>query len=314
MTNTSRGSVAIIVAAFLWSLDGLLRRHLFHLPPTVIVFWEHLLGFFALLPFLILHRKRQPALSRRQWQAIITVAALSGVLGTVFYTSALGSIHFIPFSIVVLLQQTQPIFAIASARLWLKEPLPKRFLSLATLALTGGFFVSFPHLTVYAPLNRETGLAALLALGAALCWGISTTLSKYSLQGTSYLKITGLRFGFTSVFALILATFLGHTPSISQVGFEDTRILATITCSTGLVALTLYYFGLQRVLASRSTLLELVWPLSAVLIGYIAFHERLTVTQGLGAVVLLISVTMIEKDSEKLFPKTAPEAHVRNGQ
>lgn len=297
MTDTTRGSLAVIGAAVLWSLDGLLRRHLFHLPPTVIVFWEHLLGFAILFPLFLRYRKTFPPLSRTQWKAIILVAALSGVLGTVFYTAALGSIHFIPFSVVVLLQQTQPLFAIGSARLWLKEPTPPRFLAIAVFALVSAFFVSFPQLTVYAPIHRETGMAALLALGAALCWGVSTTLSKYSLKDTSSLHITSLRFGFTALFALLLTLILGHSAPLTSVSLGDAKMLVAITCSTGLFALALYYFGLKRVLASRSTLLELVWPLSGMLIGFFAFHERLTATQWLGAVGLLLSVMYLARQT-----------------
>lgn len=299
MTNTTRGSLAVIGAAVLWSLDGFLRRHLFHLSPTVIVFFEHLLGFFILLPWLIKYRAHFPALTRTQWRAIILVAALSGVLGTVFYTAALGAVHFIPFSVVVLLQQTQPLFAISSARLWLKEPLPKRFLLIAALALISAFLVSFPHLTIYAPPNRETVIAALLALGAALCWGTSTTLSKYSLKNTSSLQITGIRFGLTAFFAFILTLFLGQASSLPNLELQDLRILLAITCSTGLVALLLYYFGLKRVLASRSTLFELIWPLSAMLMGYFAFHEQLTRTQWVGAAGLLITMLSLSKTQKK---------------
>ncbi|MBP6945003.1 DMT family transporter [Patescibacteria group bacterium] len=298
MTNTKHGSLAVISAAVLWSLDGLLRRHLFHLPPTVIVYWEHTLGLLALLPFLVYYRKTFPSLSRTQWQAIILVSALSGVLGTVFYTAALGSIHFIPFSVVVLLQQTQPFFAIGSAHLWLKEPLPKRFIFIAILALISAFLVSFPHLTVYAPLNRETAIAALFALGAALCWGTSTTLSKYSLRDASFLHITGIRFGFTAVFACILTLFLGKVSSLAQVNLQDLRTLLAITCSTGLVALALYYFGLKRILASHSTLFELFWPLSAMLMGHFVFHEELTNTQWIGAIGLLGSIMHLSKNQK----------------
>ena len=48
----SFGPLFIIIAALLWSLDGLLRRGLYSLPPSVVVFYEHLVGF-AILLFLI---------------------------------------------------------------------------------------------------------------------------------------------------------------------------------------------------------------------------------------------------------------------
>lgn len=44
------GSIAVVFAALLWSLDGFLRRELYSLPPAVVVFWEHLLGLIILAP------------------------------------------------------------------------------------------------------------------------------------------------------------------------------------------------------------------------------------------------------------------------
>ena len=39
------GPVLIIIAALLWAFDGLIRQHLYTLPPITIIFFEHLIGF-----------------------------------------------------------------------------------------------------------------------------------------------------------------------------------------------------------------------------------------------------------------------------
>ncbi|HEX5797600.1 MAG TPA: EamA family transporter, partial [Candidatus Saccharimonadales bacterium] len=97
------GSAAVVVAALLWSADGLLRRELYSLPASVIVFWEHLFGFIILLPFILASFKAFRQLTGKQWLAIGGVSFLSGALGTILYTAALTKIQFIPFSVVILL-------------------------------------------------------------------------------------------------------------------------------------------------------------------------------------------------------------------
>ncbi|HUC20335.1 MAG TPA: EamA family transporter, partial [Candidatus Polarisedimenticolaceae bacterium] len=197
MRYRSYGSAAVITASLLFSLDGLLRRQLYSLPPSVIVFWEHVLGFVLLAPIVFLSIKQFKKLTVKQWRAVIGVSFLSGALGTILYTSALTQIQFIPFSVVVLLQQLQPIFAIAAAAILLKEPLTKKFFGLSALALAAAYFVSFPNLTVNWSTGNGTLIAALLALGAAIAWGSSTAFSKYALKGTSTLHVTAARFGIT---------------------------------------------------------------------------------------------------------------------
>ncbi len=291
------GSVAVVAAALLWSVDGLLRRHLYTLPAPVIVFYEHAFGFLLLLPFIIYSWKAFKLLTRKQWLAIIGVSFLSGAVGTILYTAALGRVQYIPFSVVVLLQQLNPIFAIGAAALLLKEPLSKKFFGLAAVALVAAYFVTFPHVSVNFSTGTGTAVAALFAVGAAAAWGTSTAFSKYALKDTSSIHITALRFGITPIFAMIFVLLSGSAGSLSAITFSQFKYLVAITFSTGLVALAVYYFGLKRVLASRAAILELAWPASAVIVGYIWLDQGLTVTQGVAALVLTGSIYLIAKDA-----------------
>jgi drug/metabolite transporter, DME family len=297
MKYAKYGSVAVVVAALLWSVDGLLRRHLYTLPAPVIVFWEHTFGFLVLLPFIALSWRAFTKLTRRQWLAITGVSFLSGAVGTILYTAALGRIQYIPFSVVILLQQLNPVFAISAAALLLKEPLTKRFMTLAVVALVAAYFATFPHVSIELSTGKGTLVAALFAVGAAASWGVSTAFSKYALKGTSSLHITAARFGITPFFALIFVGLSGSTHAIGSITLDQFKYLVAITFSTGLVALIIYYFGLKRVAASRAAILELAWPASAVVIGYIWLHQGLTVTQGLGALVLTGSILLIARDT-----------------
>ncbi len=293
------GALAVVIAALLWSVDGLLRRNLYSLPPSVIVFWEHMLGLVFLVPFLWSTRSKFRELTRKQWWAMALVALLSGALGTILYTAALGQINFINFSVVVLLQQLNPIFAIATAAVLLREKLSPRFLGLSAVALAGAYLVSFPDMTVNLDTGKGTLVTALYAAGAAASWGVGTAFSKYALKGTSYPHVTAARFGLTAVISLFFVLGSGSAAAVSQLSQTQFFYLLAITFSTGLVALLIYYYGLQRVAASRAAILELAWPLSAVVIGWIFLHQGLTPTQALGALTLLITTYGITRDTKE---------------
>lgn len=291
------GSLAVVLAALLWSVDGLLRTHLYSLPPATVVFWEHALGFVILVPFLLTSLRKFRELTRKQWFSIGGVALLSGALGTILYTAALGKVQYIPFSVVILLQQLNPVFAITTAALLLHERLNRRFIMLAAVALFGAYLTAFPSLTVNFATGKGTAVAALLAVGAAACWGIGTAFSKYALQGTSSLHVTAARFGLAPVFALIILLFSGKASTLGTMTGTQWGYLLAITFSTGLVALIIYYYGLQRVAASRAAILELAWPLSSVIIGWLWLHQGLTLTQALGALLLTATTYLITKDT-----------------
>ena len=297
MKYVKLGVPALLVAALLFSLDALLRVKLYSLPASVIVFWEHLFGAILLAPIVLASFKAFRQLTRKQWLAIIGVSFLSGAVGTILYTAALGQINYIPLSVVVLLQQLNPIFAISASALLLGEPLTRRFFGLSAVALVAAYFVSFPDMTVNFSTGEGTLMAAIFAIGAAAAWGISTAFSKYALKDTSTLHITSLRFSITPLFALMFVMLSGNGGKLGEITFTQFKYLIAITFSTGLVALLFYYFGLKRVLASRAAIIELAWPVSAVIVGWIWLNQGLTLSQGIGALILTGAIYLIARDS-----------------
>ena len=290
MKNLFRySSLFIVVAAVLWGLDGILRRSLYSLPPITIVFYEHLIGAIILLPIFFLLKKRT-RLNRNEWLAIIFVSLLSGVLGTLWFTTALLKVNFMPFSVVFLIQKLQPIFAITTAVVLLKEKLDKRFIGWAALALLSAYFVTFPGGIVNLATGIGTAIAALYALGAAFAWGSSTTFSRYTLLNHSNTQITALRFFITVPLAFIFVFGMGQTVSFGAVEPSQFLRLFIIALSTGMVALWIYYKGLKGTQAKISTILELAFPLTAVLIDMFLYKTFLAPSQYFAAAALLFAM------------------------
>lgn len=290
----THGPLLIFAAAVLWGLDGVLRRALYDLPPATIVFYEHLIGLLIISPFLLLAwRKERP--SRREWGVLALIALLSGVLGTLFFTSALLATAFIPFSVVFLLQKLQPVFAASAAAALLKERLGVRYVSLAAAALLAGYFVTFPDGVVRMSEGGGHALAALLALAAALCWGASTALSRYALLARGQTLVTGLRFLLTVPIALVFVFALGAGPSLLSVTPSHLLMLSAIALSTGMLALWIYYRGLRTTPASVSTIVELAFPVTAIALDYFLYGTVLAWTQYAAALALLGAMYLVAR-------------------
>lgn len=288
------GPLFIIITALLWNFDGFLRISLYSLPPAVIVFYEHFLGVIFLLFLSFLWVKDLKKMSRKEWIAIIIVSIFSGALGTILYTAALQKINFIQYSVVVLLQQQlQPIWAIATAALLLKEKITKNFLVWAALALIAVYFVTFKDLRVNLSTGSGTIIAAVLALSAGFMWGASTAISKFVLNRVSFLTATALRYILAPIFAFIIVAGQHQTSQLFKISPSQWITLLIITCSTGLVAVCFYYYGLKRTPARIATLCELTWPAAAVLTDYFYFHRTLTFTQIFGIALLMFAIYKI---------------------
>jgi len=284
------GPLFIIIASLLWSLDGLLRRSLFTLPPAVIVFFEHILGAILLLPFALRQIKEIKTLSKKEWIALGVVSLFSGALGTILYTGALIQVHFIQFSVVSLLQQLQPIWAITVAAILLKEKISRRFVFWALLAIIGSYFVTFKNFSINFSKDSATIIAALMAVSAGAMWGSSTSFSKVVLKKVSHVTATFFRFIMAPVWAFIIVLVLGQTSSISQITIPQLGTLLIIALTTGMVALLIYYYGLRNTKAQVSAICELTWPVSAIIIDFVYLKNPLSVTQMIGALVVMFSI------------------------
>lgn len=302
------GPLFIVIAALLWSADGVLRITLYSLPPAVVVFYEHLLGAIVLLLFLPKWFGDLRKMTKKEWLAMVIVSLFSGALGTIFYTAALGKINYSSYSVVVLLQQQlQPIWAIATATILLKEKISKQFILWAALALIAAYFVTFKNLHVNLATGAGTATAGLLALSAGLMWGSSTAISKYVLNKVSFLTGTALRFYLAPIFALLFVIGSQQTHALFTLTTSQWITLLIITFSTGLVALAIYYYGLKRTPARISTICELVWPASAIFIDYFYYHKSLSITQILGVIVLLFAIYNITKPLQGKSKELAEE-------
>lgn len=289
-----QGPVLIVFAACLWALDGIIRRSLYHLSPVVIVFYEHLIGSLILLPIVVPVLKKEKLTGRVLFNAGL-VALLGGLLGTLFITSALLQVHFIAFSVVFLLQKLQPLFAISSANLLLGEKITRGYFKWAILALVAAFFVTFPNGYINLDSGSGTVMAALFAFGAAVCWGISTTLSKSLLNSVSHGGGTILRFYLATFWAFIAVFVLKAQDGLMVVGVFELSRLVYIALTTGLLAMWIYYKGLKKTEAKVSTILELAFPLLAVFIDMFLYKTFLAPTQYLAAVVLMFAIYRVGK-------------------
>lgn len=287
--NHSLSALYIIIAACLWAADGIIRRSLFALLPLVIVFYEHLVGSILLLPVAMKKLTREK-LDRNTLLLVGIVSLWSGLLGTLWFTTALSKVQFIPFSVVFLLQKLQPIFATTAAVFILKEKLHKKYGVWAGLALIAAFFVTFPNGNINLSTGSGTIEAALYALGAAFCWGTATVFSKLLLKKHSTLIVTTLRFVTTTFFAAIALFFIGSFDSTLVITTSQLVRFVVIALSTGMVALYLYYQGLAKVEAKIATILELFFPFLAVLIDGVIYHTYLLPTQLLASCVLIFAI------------------------
>ncbi len=286
----------IIFAAMLWGIDAIvLRPALYHLPVGLVVLLESSIVAIYLSPILFKNIKVLRSLNFKDWLAFIGVAIFGGAVGVMCITKALFYVNFVNLSIVILIQKLQPLFALTLAAVILKERLPRKFFYWAALAILGAYLMTFGLKLPVISSDNKNLLAAIYAAIAAFSFGFSTVLSKRALRNVSFELGTYLRFAIASIIMLIIVISLSETSSISNVTTNQWIIFLIIAFTTGGPAIFLYYYGLKNITASSSTILELAFPLTAVVLEYIIHGNILSIIQWVGVAILIYSITSVVK-------------------
>jgi len=293
--------VLVAVAAMLWGTDAIFRAPLLShlsgdrlLASTQLVFMEHLVLVIACLPLLWRARRELRRLTAAQWRAIAAIGVGASALATVLFTVSFGYGHFIE---TLLLQKTQPLFAILLANLWLRERISPQAWVWVPIALVGAYMIVIPD-----PLHPEQAwadfhvVAGLFALAAAALWGSATVFGRYALANVRFTTLTALRFTFGLPALAVVLLLLGGFAGFGAYRLSDLPLYLGLALLPGGLGLLLYYRGLASTPASLATLAELAFPITGILVNLYLVTPRQSITswEVTGIVVLWLALAALD--------------------
>ena len=295
------GVVFIAVAAAMWGTDPIIRKTMsFTTSATTIVFGEHVILVLCTVPFLLPALRAVFRAGPRFVVAAVFVGAGASAVATILFTDAL--IGHSDFITPVVIQKIQPLIAILAAVVILGERPRQRFVWFLIPALVGFWLLSFPD-----PFHvSANGLVVIAeAGGAAILWAFGTVLGRYLSREIEFQHVLSLRF-FFGFLASAIALLVMNQPAYSN--RHDTLLILYLALVTGLLALGLYYFGLQHTPAMMASVAELTFPAVAIVAGIYAYSAHLSWSQWLGVAIVLVTVTLLPMQRRRdVVSETVPD-------
>ena len=210
---------------------------------------------------------------------------------TVCYFTA---ITMMPLSTAAILLYTSPIWIMLMSVLFFREKLTGRKLLALVLAFAGCVLVS----GVSGEGMTLTGL--LVGLGSGIGYGLYSILGTVALRRYSPYTVTTYTFVFAALGSWLIcrpAEMLAKFAAAPNLpGLVFFCVLTALV--TAVIPFLAYTLGLQTVEASRAGILATVEPLVATLIGVAVFSEPLTLLSGLGMLLILAAVVLLNGKTE----------------
>ncbi|MGF1512791.1 MAG: DMT family transporter [Elainellaceae cyanobacterium] len=215
-------------------------------------------------------------------------SAIAGVLLALHFATWITSLSYTSIAASTVLVTTNPIWVALVSWLWLKERLPRRTVVGIAVTIVGGVLVGWQG-------GGAVGQNPLLGNGLALvgAW----TFSLYFLLGRAAQR-RGLKLGQHSAIAYTVAavtllplpwafeaSYGGYPPSV----YGYIGLMALVPQLLGHTSLN---WAATRMSPTLVTLVILMEPVGASLLGYLAFGEVPGVRVLMGAIVILAGVTL----------------------
>lgn len=280
--------ILIIIAAFFWGSMGIFVRKLttYGFDSMQIVSIRVTLAALIFCLFMLIRERDGFMISLSDIPVFLGLGFGSILFFTVCYFTA---ITIMPLSTAAILLYTSPIWIMLMSALFFHEKMNSKKLIALILAFGGCALVS----GISGDGITFTGL--LLGLGSGIGYGLYSILGTVALRKYSPYTVT--------TYTILMAAVGSWTickPANMISKFEkadDTTGLIIFCILTALVTAVIpflaYTLGLRSVEASKAGIIATIEPVVATIIGIIFFSEKLTFLSGMGIVLVLSAVIVL---------------------
>lgn len=292
--------------------------------PIELNFIRFLIGGLALLPFTIIHMKKNNVkITGSGWGRIALTGFVIVVLSMTLYQLSIGMAKA---SVIAIMLSANPIFGLIIGFVFLREKLSRTNVLALILTLVG-------LLIIINPFNLNGAMGIMLGLLSSIIFGVYGVMSrvyggKIGLNGLSMTCLAflfgagelGVLMGISHISAVSSAipsnySEFSNIPFFQGITLQTFPLILYISILVTGVAFGLYFLSMEKVGILQASLIFLVKPALAPVLSLLILGEAMTGNTIFGIVVILLGslVTLMgEKMAYKvmaIFRRNNPEAH-----
>ena len=270
--------IKIVISMLIYGSLGLFVTQL-AIPTAEIVFVRAALGCLALFLVLLSSGKNKEKVPVGSFIILLLLGALIGINWLLLF----DAYKYTYVSTATLIYYIQPIFVIILSTLFLKEKLTSRKIVGVVFAIVGMILINGIQLG-----GSDPKRGFILSLWAAILYAIIVFINKANKK---LAKIDGLVLTDIQMFgaALVMAfyTFTNYHGEFAHLDKKSIIIMIILGIVHTALAYYLYFTSIKHVDGQSLAVLGYIDPASALLFSALFLHERLTIMQWIGAVLIL---------------------------
>lgn len=285
--------IALLWTCFFWGTTWLASKEgVKHMPALQLAAIRQFIGASFYIVFFIL--KKEPFPKGKQWKTILILAVLNFVLsnglstwGVKYISSGLGAVigAIFPLWIVII-------------SLFNGERLSKISILGLLISFAGVCVVFSDYLSDFIKPDFRFGI--LLSVIATVTWAIGSMYTKKKAKNFNPYFSLGLQMLLSSILLFAYTGATGTSVSILEIPFQAWWSIAYLVVFGSITTFVAFIYALQNLPTEISSIYAYINPIIAVILGAIVFNEPLTITLGIGVVVVLIGIYLVNKGIKKV--------------
>ena len=285
--NTTKGTIEMVIAMM---LSGTIGYFVIDSGQSFwnVVFFRCLIGAITLGIYAWFRGGLPSGVFQKGTVLLIILGGITLVSNWVFL---FASFDYIPFSIATMAYHTQPLMLVIVSALIAGQRIAPSLLFWLLVSFAGLLLVAeldVQHLTELFSAKGDAILGLGLALAAALLYTVTTLVTKKVEQVPPYLiALIQVCVGVVMLLPFVQFTQLPTT----TMPWVDLIILGVV--ATGFMYVIMYD-AFQKLPTNLIAILSFIYPITALLVDYIAFSTQVTLWQGIGVLLILLSVAAVK--------------------
>jgi drug/metabolite transporter (DMT)-like permease len=280
-------TASLILASALWAVATVISKKLLASVSPITFLVIQLAPSVSVLWVLVLAKGMRPV----KWRTLLPLTALGWLNPGLSYTLSMLGLTRTTASVATLLWAAEPALIVGMAWLVLREPLTGRLVALTATAACGVLLVSGVVVDAGSGAGDEYGTALILA--GVLCCSLYTVLTRGATSVVDPLLTVALQLTMGLIWAVAIWPLelrgnpVGYVLALSPGELAGGAISGLMYYAA---AFWFYVKALRSIRASVAGGFLNLTPLFAIATAYIFLGERLTQSQWIGAMAILLSV------------------------
>lgn len=300
-STRTKAIFALVLVCFFWGTTWVASKQgVKYMPALQLAGIRQLLGGLCFIVFYLYKGERWPR--GNEWRSILILSFLNFFLSNALST---WGVKYISAGLGAIMGAIFPLWIVIIGLFTSGGKMPGKAIVGLVLGFGGVCIIFYEHLNDFFKSDFLFGI--LISLAATWSWAIGTLYTKKTAADFNPYFSLGLQMVISSIALLTITQSTSIGVSFFAIPWQAWASIAYLIIFSSILTFISYIYALQHLPTVQVSIYAYINPIVAVLLGAALFSEKLSIFIGVGGVVTLFGVYMVNRVFRSMPPSEQPE-------